>query len=390
MRSPTIAFGLEYPLAFGGGVSALVRELVRGMRDQFRLVLVSPDPPGTEAALREIGVDEHFFWEPAAPGRLQAQAMAARLVAAEVRLAHLHSGGTYTWGVRAVGASPFSALRRAGIPALSTVHTAVGLLEGYLGPQRPVWLKIALLPPAWLAKIAAVRAVETEIAVSRTDYEKLRRWYWPVRRKFRYIYHSCLSPADHSAISGARENVVLSVGHVARRKGQPLLAQAWARIAHAHPDWRLQIVGGVVGPDAEQEIRAVINERGLGRQIELLGEQQDVPDRMRRAGIFVQPSFFEGLPLALQEALFYGCACVATRIDGHLELVEHDRTGLFVPPGDEASLAAALEKLIEEPALRNRLGAEGAKSIAAKGMLRDRMIEQHRALYQSILQSRSP
>src|SRR5688500_14916378 len=110
MSRPTIAFGLEYPLAFGGGVSALVRELVRGMRDQFRLVLISPDAPETEAALREIGVDEHLFWEPATPGRAQARALTAHLAAAAVRLVHLHSGGTYAWGVRAAGASPFSAL----------------------------------------------------------------------------------------------------------------------------------------------------------------------------------------------------------------------------------------------------------------------------------------
>lgn len=389
MSLPTIAFGLEYPLAFGGGVSALVRELVRGLHEEFRIVLVSPDPPEMMTRLRETGVSEHLFWDPTKPGREQARALVERLSAENVRLAHLHSGGTYAWGIRNFGASPFTALRAAGLPSVSTVHTAVGLMEGYCGPQRAWRLKLALLPPAWLAKLEAVRAVEAEITVSRADLQKLRRWYWPVRGKFRCIYHSCLSAADLPRIPGEREKVILSVGHVAQRKGQPLLARAWARIARAHPEWRLQMVGAVVEPEADREIRALIAARDLGTQMELLGEQQDVSERLRRAAIFVQPSFFEGLPLALQEALFFGCACVATRIDGHTELIAHGSTGLLTPLGDEASLAAALDQMITQPELRARLASASPRSIATKGMLRERMIEEHRTLYASVLKKRA-
>ena len=66
-------------------------------------------------------------------------------------------------------------------------------------------------------------------------------------------------------------------------------------------------------------------------------------DLMSRAAIYVQPSFWEALGLALQEAMFAGCACVGSRAGGIPELIEENKTGLLFEPGNVAQLAAALE-----------------------------------------------
>ena len=84
---------------------------------------------------------------------------------------------------------------------------------------------------------------------------------------------------------------------------------------------------------------------------------------MREADVFVLPSFAEGVPVVLMEALASGVPVVATRVAGVGELVEDGVSGYLVPPGDPVSLADRLGKLIEDPALRSRFGAEGRAKV---------------------------
>jgi glycosyltransferase involved in cell wall biosynthesis len=76
---------------------------------------------------------------------------------------------------------------------------------------------------------------------------------------------------------------------------------------------------------------------------------------------------------------------VATRIAGNTELVQSDRNGLLVPPGDADALASALERLIRDDSLRQQLSSQGRAGVLAQGMTRAQMIEEHRALYASLL-----
>jgi glycosyltransferase involved in cell wall biosynthesis len=115
----------------------------------------------------------------------------------------------------------------------------------------------------------------------------------------------------------------------------------------------------------------------------------DALDHMRRAAIFVQPSFFEGLPLALQEAMLLGCACVGTDIPGNKELIVQGQNGLLVPKGDVAELAQALRRLMDDAELRDRFAARGRESLLQKGMTVQRMAQKHRQLYRELLASES-
>ena len=253
-----------------------------------------------------------------------------------------------------------------------------------IGPQKPFWFKALLLPPAWLGKMRQLRHVCWEIAVSRHDLQKLRRWYFPLRGKFVQIYHSRLGRGPGQPQNSRRGKIILNAGHIAWRKGQVVLAEAFAQIATRHPEWILQLAGHDADGVSVQQIRRLFKERGLEGRIVLMGERTDVLDLMSRAAIYVQPSFWEALGLALQEAMFAGCACIGSRAGGIPELIEENKTGLLFEPGNVAQLAAVLEALIADETRRENLGRAAAASIQERGMTAEQMVENHLRLYESI------
>jgi glycosyltransferase involved in cell wall biosynthesis len=383
-----IALCLEYPIEVRGGVSVLVETLLRELiRHGHEVVLVSPDDP---ASLRqsELGslIREHVRWEPAnRPSIANARQLARQLAKARVDLAHFHFGGIYGWCNRHPWHCPVFFLDRLGIPCVSTIHLVVSMLYGYCDSRKPVWFKMLRLPPAWWGKMQQLRHVRREIAVSQHDFQKLRRWYRPLRSRFIQIYHSRLRLDAAPVPPANREPVILNVGHIAWRKGQAVLAEAFARIAPRHPDWTLQLAGTDADGVALEQILRITREQHLDGRILLLGERNDALALMQHAAIYVQPSFWEALGLALQEAMSCGCACIGSRVGGIPELVREGETGLLFEPGNVAQLSQALEQLIRDESRRETLGRAAAASIRERGMTVEAMVKQHLELYETIV-----
>ena len=218
----------------------------------------------------------------------------------------------------------------------------VNIFAGYCGPQKPAWFKLLLLPLAWIGKMQQLWHTRREIAVSQHDFRKLRRWYWPLRNRFTQIYHSRLSGKPPDPI-GDRKPIILNVGHIAWRKGQMVLAEAFARIAQRKPEWVLQLAGSYAEESSVSDIRQLIERHHLQDRILLLGERTDAFELMQAAAIYVQPSFWEALGLALQDAMFSGCACIGSRAGGIPELIRHEKNGLLFDPGNIDQLTNALE-----------------------------------------------
>lgn len=152
---------------------------------------------------------------------------------------------------------------------------------------------------------------------------------------------------------------LLCVGRLTPAKGQVVLVQACAALRDRHLDFHLTLVGE--GPDRKR-IEAEIARHRLGGQVRLTGAvgQAQVRAALACADIFVLPSFAEGIPVVLMEAMASGVPCVSTPVNGIPELIVHRRTGLLATAGDVDSLVKELETLIREPALRTHL-AEGAR-----------------------------
>ncbi|GAA0560500.1 glycosyltransferase family 4 protein [Actinomadura livida] len=171
------------------------------------------------------------------------------------------------------------------------------------------------------------------------------------------------APALPDRTSTREHKVVLAAGRLVLNKGFDLLIRAYAPIAAGHPDWRLRIFGSGARRD---RLRALIAELGLTGRVELCGLTRDLHGEMARASVYALSSRREGMPMVIIEAMGMGLPVVSFDCPfGPPELIEHGRDGLLVPTGDVAALTAALRELIEDPALRDRLGEEAVRSARA-------------------------
>lgn len=163
------------------------------------------------------------------------------------------------------------------------------------------------------------------------------------------------TPAAAPRAESGRPFRILTVGRLVPEKGAPVLVDAVARLRDAGIPACLTVVGA--GPLAE-ELAAQVRDRSLTGAVHLAGPvgQEDLPDLYRAADAFCLPSFAEGLPVVLMEAMASGLPVVTTAIAGIPELVVQRRTGLLVPPGRADLLADALAEIARDPALGRQLG----------------------------------
>ena len=149
--------------------------------------------------------------------------------------------------------------------------------------------------------------------------------------------------------------VIVAVSRLVRHKGYPELAAAIRDV----PDAELWVVGERLDSDRGDDMAALLRAAGLGARLRMLGYRTDIPAVMAAADIFALPSHFEGLPMSVIEAMLCALPVVATDIRGPREQVVPGETGLLVPPGSVAPLAAALRRLAGDPAARMAMGQAG-------------------------------
>jgi glycosyltransferase involved in cell wall biosynthesis len=157
-----------------------------------------------------------------------------------------------------------------------------------------------------------------------------------------------------SHVGGGDRVHILFLGRIGERKGVPQLIQALARLKQIGR-WRATIAG-----DGDVEAtRAKSAELGLAGYVTLPGwvGSAAVAALLASADILVLPSFAENLPVAVIEAMAAGLAVITTPVGAVEDIITDEETGLLVPPGDVAALTDALTRLINDPALRARLGA---------------------------------
>jgi glycosyltransferase involved in cell wall biosynthesis len=158
------------------------------------------------------------------------------------------------------------------------------------------------------------------------------------------------------------ETVLLAVGTLERNKGHQILLEALALLNNqglAVP-WKLIIAGGR-GGDQHESLLAFARAHGLEARVRIVTGRTDIADLQALADIFVMPSYREGMPMALLEAMVAGTAIVASHTGGIPEAVSDGVEGLLVPPGDAEALARALHVLFTDGS-RRALLAEAARA----------------------------
>jgi glycosyltransferase involved in cell wall biosynthesis len=145
---------------------------------------------------------------------------------------------------------------------------------------------------------------------------------------------------------------VLAVAHFIPEKGIDHLLRALAAVPPVTA--RLLLVGD--GPE-EPRLRRLTDELGLADRVQFGGLRDDVAALLRGADVFVHPATWqEAFGWTIAEAMASGCAVIASSVGGIPELIEHDRSGLLVPPADPPALAQAIRRLADDSALRFTLG----------------------------------
>lgn len=154
-----------------------------------------------------------------------------------------------------------------------------------------------------------------------------------------------------------RRPTIVTVGRLQKMKNHALLLKAFAKICDRHPEYNLEIYGD---GDMKQSIIDLTDGLNISSKVRLMGFQKNINEKIKNASLFVLSSNHEGMPNALMEAMALGMPCISTDCDGGGArfLIEEGVNGLLVPKNDVDAMATAMEKLLSNTNLANRLGNE--------------------------------
>ena len=298
-------------------------------------------------------------WSPASVART-----ATALRRLEPDLAHLHSHrAAWIGGLAALPLGlPVLATRRMDRPRNRSWRTR--FVYGYTAH-----LAVAISHPV-AQQLAASGVSETEIRVVPSAIDPARL----VARQSREATRAALGVREG-------ETCLLSVASLHRRKGLDLLLDATHRLNGRGIRTKVWIAGS--GPERDA-LETQVQSLGLGSQVALLGQRDDVADLLNACDAFVLASRQEGLGVAALEAMALGRPVAASRVGGLADAVGDEIAGLLFPAEDADALADVLQRLATDAALRVRLGSEGRER-GAKNHSASAMVTAYENLYAQVL-----
>jgi glycosyltransferase involved in cell wall biosynthesis len=179
--------------------------------------------------------------------------------------------------------------------------------------------------------------------------------------------------------------LVVVVAKLMAQKGHGDFLDALPTIRAAHPGLQVAFLGE---GDLEPSLRARVDAEGHTSVVRFLGNRSDVPDVLATADLFVLPSLWEGLPMALLEGMATGLPVVATEVSGTRDVVEHERSGLLVPPSAPRELAAAIVRVLGDPGLASALGTAARRRVEDRYSARAQA-RRHAELYRRVIERRA-
>lgn len=209
---------------------------------------------------------------------------------------------------------------------------------------------------------------------------------WLDAQRTKVIYKGIdLSRYDHGTTSDIRKEfqlpssspLITFVGQLDERKGLQYLLEAWRSVHVEFPEAILFIVGK---GKMENEIKQSIVQHNLQKNITMAGFRNDVPNILLQSSMLVLPSLWEGFGYVLVEAMAAKLPTVATATSSIPEIVEHNTSGILVPPKDSASLARAISSLLSDPSKAAIMGMRGRQIVEEK-FSRERMIDEFEQVF---------
>jgi colanic acid/amylovoran biosynthesis glycosyltransferase len=271
----------------------------------------------------------------------------------------------------------WDAARRRGVrhihASFADVASDVALLVARFGGEPWSW-SLAVHGPVEFEDVRLNRLAEKvdsarfTVAISDFGRSQLMTLATEERWKDIHVVHCGIDPAECVAertTRGEGDVEILCVGRLVHRKGQSLLIEACATLVERGVPVRLTLVGD--GPK-RTELEALAERLGFADRIRFAGAvgHDEILPMFRAADIFCLPSFSEGVPVVLMEAMAHSVPVVTTQVMGIPELVENGRSGLLVSPGRVDLLVDQLARLAQDSELRDQLGAAGRKKVLAE------------------------
>ncbi len=177
--------------------------------------------------------------------------------------------------------------------------------------------------------------------------------------------------------------LVTFVGQLDERKGLHYLLEAWHSVHTEFPEAMLFIVGK---GKMENEIQQFISKHNLQKNIVLTGFRSDVPNILLQSSMLVLPSLWEGFGYVLVEAMAAKLPTVATATSSIPEIVEHDKSGILVPPKNSDALARAIGFLLSDSLKSAAMGMRGRQIVEEK-FTRERMIDEFESAFGGLAES---
>jgi glycosyltransferase involved in cell wall biosynthesis len=261
------------------------------------------------------------------------------------------------------------AARSSGIPFLSTIHIAysAGLLGARFGGVRDA-----------VAGNILRRIGGTHIVVAnRARQDLLRRFGFMRADQVAVVLNGVLAPPSSAARDATRtrwqaagaEVVIGSVGRLESQKAPDFGLHIVARLLKQGLPIRYVWIGD--GP-LRREFEALARQLGIADRVRIDGWQSDISGCLQALDLLLMPSRFEGLPLALLEAMCAGLCCCVSDVDGMAEAIEPGKTGYLCPLGDLDAWVRQITVLVTDPSLRAEVGAR-VRDIARTRFSADRM-----------------
>lgn len=328
------------------------------------VILPSDMPTGMlSPELDRLGVEYHI----APLGILRRKYLSARAI---IPLAlELLRGIAY---VRATARS-----RGAALVYVNTIVAVSGAIGGKLAGVPVLWHIREILslarPVRWVLYRTLKLCADRIVCVSRAVRESMLKEAPDLARKSVLLYDAVPVAAGDGIGQdiGLREELgvpqsaplVGMVGRISHWKGQEILAEAAALLLQNHPDVHFVAVGGYFADESHylNKLESLIDSLGLNGRFHLADYRSNVTDVYRALDIFVLPSRKpEPFGFVTVEAMTQGRAVIGTNHGGTCELIEEGVTGLLVPPSDPKALVTAIERLLGDRALREKMGKAAA------------------------------
>jgi glycosyltransferase involved in cell wall biosynthesis len=202
------------------------------------------------------------------------------------------------------------------------------------------------------------------------------------------------NPLDAAAYAPKRGkgDYIIYTGRVEYRKGVHVLIKAYAELVREGVELPLLLVGAPEGTlkklfTYEQLVEELIKKLGLEGRVRWIKQasREEVRGHLSGAAVAVCPSLWENSPYACLEAMAGGVPVVASQCGGHVEILEHEKSGLLFPPLSSGGLAACLKRVLGDPALASALGAAGREK-AVSDYSADKVVESAEGFYRKVLE----